>query len=331
VTQSSNSPAVDAPMRPPRRLALAAVALLALGLTFAWGGGPSDTAHAATVPVDQCNFDETGAAREIQCDVDVVNNIDIATGITSSTVTTTVCAGAPGALTEADCVTTPGATTTDIVGSVNQCNNSVNAGGSIVTCNVSIVNNIVGSGSTTPATVNQCIGSGGGGGTEPTTLCDPVSAASGADIIQCNGSGNGGGASERVQCTVLPSTVSALWPVTIVQCNDSANGGGDLVTCTSRITANIVAPAADTTTTVLDDTTTTTTVLDDTTTTVLDGVPTTISTTTTPFETATTTPTGATIPPELPATGSTSAGILLGALATALGAVALLTTRRRAT
>lgn len=323
MTQYPNSLAADVPGRPPRRLVLAVVALLTVGLTFAWGGGTSDTAHAATVAIDQCNFDETGAAREIRCDVTVVNNIDIATGITSSTVTTTVCTGAPG---EAECVTTP-SSTTDIVGSVNQCNNSANAGGSIVTCDVSIVNNITGSGSTSPATVNQCIGSGGGGGTEPTTVCDPVSSDTGADIIQCNGSGNGGGATERVQCTVLTSTVSSLWPVTIAQCNDSANGGGDLVTCTSQITTNILSPTDETTTTVDSAATTTTTVVDEATTTTTTAD---TATTAPPLDTVTTTPTGATIPPELPATGSTSGGLLLAALVTALGAVVLFATRRRA-
>jgi hypothetical protein len=250
MTRSSNSVVVGTPMRPLRSFMLALVALFAIGLTFAWTGAPPDTAHAATLAISQCNGEETGAAREIRCDVSVVNNIDIATGVTSSTVTTTVCVGPPGEALS-NCVTTPTAST-DIVGSVNQCNNSVNAGGSTVVCNVSIVNNVTGIGSTSPATVNQCVGSGQGGGTEPTTDCDPVSSASGADIIQCNTAGNGGGASERVTCTVLTSTVSSLWPVTVVQCNDSANGGGDLVTCTSQITTNIFEPSnggGDTTTT----------------------------------------------------------------------------------
>jgi LPXTG-motif cell wall-anchored protein len=309
---------------PSRRLLLGVVALFALGLTCAWVAASPDTAVAATVAVDQCNFDETGAAREVRCDVAVVNNLDVATGITSSTVTTTVCAGPPG---EAECVTTPGASTVDIVGSVNQCNNSVNAGGSIVVCNVTIENNITGSGSATPATVNQCIGSGQGGGDEPTTVCDPISSASGADIIQCNTAGNGGGASERVQCTVPTSTVSALWPVTIVQCNDSANGGGDLVTCTAQITTNFLAPP--TTTTVA----ATTTV--DAATTTVDAATTTVdaATTTLPAATSTTVPVGVTLPattiPFLPSTGSTSGGLLLAALATALGAVTLVVARRR--
>ncbi|MDO8390396.1 MAG: hypothetical protein Q7V57_07890 [Actinomycetota bacterium] len=248
MTHYQSSSAVHGPARTPHRLIVGAVTLLAFGGTFAWAGGSLPTAHAATVAINQCNFEETGAAREIICTVTVVNNINIANGTTSSTVTTTVCAGAPGTA-ATFCVTTPGPTTTDLVGSVNQCNNSVNAGGSIVTCNVNIVNNITGTGSTSPATVNQCIGSGGGGGTPPTMICSPLSAASGADIIQCNTAGNGGGGTERVKCTVPTSTVSALWPVTIVQCNDSANGGGDLVTCNSQITTNILSSTASTTST----------------------------------------------------------------------------------
>jgi hypothetical protein len=283
-----------------RGLLLSAVTLLlAAAFTVSIGAAP-DTAHAATVAINQCNFDETGAAREIRCDVTVVNNLDVATGITSSTVTTTVCAGPPG---EALCVTTPGALTVDIVGSVNQCNNSVNAGGSIVTCNVNVVNNVTGVGSTSPATVNQCIGSGQGGGTEPTTNCAPVSSASGADIIQCNTAGNGGGASNRVQCTAS-GTVSSLWPVTIVQCNDSANGAGDLVTCTAQLTTNLIAVAATTT----------------------------AAATTAPADTPTTAPGGGTTPVggTIPRTGSQAeTTVLLAAVALVLGAFATSVARRK--
>jgi LPXTG-motif cell wall-anchored protein len=329
MTHDPNSLAADASTRPSRRLVLAVVAVLAVGLTVAWGGARPETAHAATVAVNQCNFEETGDAREIRCDVTVVNNLDVATGVTSSIVTTTVCTGAPGSTA---CVTTPGAATVDIVGSVNQCNNSVNTGGSIVTCSVSIVNNVVGIGSVSPATVNQCIGSGQGGGDEPTTVCEPVASASGADVIQCNTAGNNGGDSERVQCTVLTSTVSELWPVTIVQCNDSANGGGDLVTCTAQITTNLLAPPAPTTTTVA----ATTTSAPAATTTVAAATTTVATATTLPLAT-TTTPVGvtiATIPattiPRLPSTGSTSSGLLLAVLATVLGGLALVTARRKA-
>ena len=245
MSPTENQSRLAVPGRAGRRLRVVVTALLLFGgvTTLA----PSGHVAAATIIVDQCNGDNTGAAREIRCDTTVVNTLDIATGATSSTVTTTVCAGAPG---EALCVTTPRSPTVDIVNSVAQCNGSVNAGGSIVRCNVTIVNNVTGAGSLSPATVNQCIGSGQGGGAESTTICAPATAVSGADVTQCNGSGNNGGASGRVTCTVPTSTVTALWPVTINQCNGSANGGGDLVTCTAQITSNILAPAATPTSTV---------------------------------------------------------------------------------
>ncbi|MGY6501142.1 MAG: hypothetical protein ACXIVQ_09670 [Acidimicrobiales bacterium] len=293
--------------------------LLLVGLTLV-GVGTSAPASAATVAVEQCNYEEAGDAREIRCDVTVVNTLDVATGVTSSTVTTTVCSGPPG---EALCVTTTGAVTTDIVNVVNQCNNSVNAGGSTVTCNVDVVNNITGVGSTSPATVNQCIGSGQGGGDEPTTLCDPVSSASGADVIQCNTAGNDGGAAERVTCTVLTSTVSALWPVTIVQCNDSANGGGDLVTCTARTTTNILAAAEPVPTTTVD-----TTVV-----TAAETAPAQTPTTEDASATGGTAPTPTPTPgspgaPTLPRTGSTAVMPVVAALSLLVGAVALVTAHR---
>lgn len=305
----------------------AATLILVAGVGTLSGIFPSTVATAATTAVDQCNGDETGAAREIRCDVTVTNTLDIATGATSSTVTTTACAGAPG---EAVCVTTPGALTTDIVGSIDQCNGSANAGGSIVTCNVIVVNNITGAGSTTPATVNQCIGSGQGGGAEPTTICAPQTSVTGADVTQCNGSGNNGGATGRVTCTVPTSTVSALWSVTINQCNGSANGGGDLVTCTAQITTNVLAPEAAPTST---DTGAATT------------IPGTIPGTSPAGTSGAMPPVGGATPPagavpdagpnasttvagELPVTGTTTIGLLIAFALTAAGVGVLLSSRR---
>lgn len=317
MSQRTPVPSIEGSVRPTRRrVSSAAAVLLLIGATMIWVGATSEPADAATIAVNQCNFNETGAAREIRCDVTVVNTLDVATGITSSTVTTTVCEGAPGA---ALCVTTPGAATTDIVNSVNQCNNSANAGGSVVTCNVNVVNTITGTGSTSPATVNQCIGSGQGGGAAPTTLCVPPTAVVGADVIQCNTAGNGGGATERVKCTVPTSTVSALWPVTIVQCNDSANGGGDLVTCNAQITSTVLAaaPAPTTTTTAAP---------------AAPAVPVTIAPDSTGGGGAPTTPVaGGPNTPVLPRTGSTTSGLIMaGTLLIALGVVAIAATRRRA-
>src|SRR6202035_3917978 len=122
-----------------------------------------------------------------------------------------------------------------------QCNGIVFGGGSNVTCNVSVVNTIPTGTATVGVTVNQCIGSGTGGGTQPTVLCAPVASTTGASVTQCNGSGNGGGASTRVQCDVTGAATAE--PVTINQCNGSSNGGGSTVTCMSTFTNNFIAAA----------------------------------------------------------------------------------------
>jgi hypothetical protein len=118
-----------------------------------------------------------------------------------------------------------------------------------------------------------------------------------------------------VQCTVdTSSTVTPAFGVTITQCNDSANGGGDLVTCTARITTNVIAPP-DTSTTTAPGTTTT-----------LSPTPeTTVPTPETTAATQTTFPT-VTLPVTGTGTGGTArwAGGFLAA-----GAAALLLVRRK--
>jgi LPXTG-motif cell wall-anchored protein len=262
--------------------------------------GLSSPEPAFAVPaVNQCNGIDNVGGEALACDVTVVNNLDLATGVTSSTLTTRVCRGAFG-VTDLLCTTTPG-TFTDLTSSIVQCDGSGNGGGSSVTCTVSVTNNITGDASTSPATVNQCIGSAEGGGASLT--CNPSSSTSGATITQCNGSGNGGGAT--VTCTVGTSTVSAALPVTISQCNGSGSGGGSLVTCTSSITNNILQAAPDTTT---------------------PGSGTTLAPgATTPGNT---TP-RATVPREIPETGTaTTIGVLAGALALLAGVAFVLVTRR---
>ncbi|MFN2569721.1 MAG: hypothetical protein ABR564_09005 [Candidatus Dormibacteria bacterium] len=201
----------------------------------------------ADIAFTQCNdIHNVTTASTITCDVSIVNNLNLATGARSSTVTvtTTICSPPTG-----PCVTTGPTTTSyaDLVTSVNQCNNSANYPGSDLKCNVRVTNNIIGNTTTSPATVNQCVGSGA----TSTLLCDPYPAnTSGADITQCNGSANGGGnygGQNAVKCTVLPSTEAAALRVTINQCNGSANGGGSSVTCTAQITNN-VSPASSTAT-----------------------------------------------------------------------------------
>jgi len=245
-TASSSPVAAGTPRYPAsivRTLALtASLAIAVLALTF---GPAGPNAFAATQDLTQCNGVLGGGGQELDCTIDVVNNLDLATGTESSTVTTTVCQGPNSAPICGQPVTTSYNLLTK---SVDQCNGSVNGGGSTLTCKVSVVNNITGApanSGTTGATVNQCNYAGTGGGTAPTLNCDPFPASvSGATITQCNYSVNGGGAPDRVTCTVLPSTVSALLPVSITQCNDSANGGGSLATCTASLTNNITTASS---------------------------------------------------------------------------------------
>ncbi|MDQ1597900.1 MAG: hypothetical protein QOI70_1324 [Microbacteriaceae bacterium] len=221
------------------------VGALALGLILSLSlGATSSPASAATAPiaVDQCNNSvaNNAAAHAVACDVTVTNTLNIATGETSSVTVTNACDGSANTL-PLTCVTTT-TPSTALVLSVTQCNGNVNAGGSNLVCTVRVTNNIVGTASTTPATVNQCVGSGAAG-TQPTLECDPANASTtGATIDQCNGSANGGGAPTRVICTVSPSTETAVLRVMVNQCNGSANGGGSTVTCSVSM-QNLITPA----------------------------------------------------------------------------------------
>ena len=200
-------------------------------------GSTPTPASAAPVPgtVNQCNYIQDGGGNEIACDVTVTNYIDLATGLSRSDIVVRTREGAVGELL---CTITPVSfpTATTVV---DQCNNSANGGGAIATCNVTVVNNIIGDATTSPATVDQCNGSGSEG-PEPRLNCAPVSATTSATITQCNASVNGGGAALRVTCTVDPSTVSTALGVTIRQCNDSVNGGGSTLTCTASLTHRIL-------------------------------------------------------------------------------------------
>src|ERR1039458_2783297 len=101
------------------------------------------TAAAATAPaVTQCNPPAfpTGAGFEVTCTVTIENTIS-AQGVTSSTVTATACLAAAGVLPPSGCTTTV-TTSSQLVISVNQCNGIVYGGGSNVTCNLTVNNNI---------------------------------------------------------------------------------------------------------------------------------------------------------------------------------------------
>ena len=208
---------------------------MALGLllsAFVLTALPAPSASAAPVDgtVDQCNGvagvgGGTGAA---ECSVTVDNYLDLATGATSSTTSTVVSIHA--ANTE---VPRPAATvvnSTQLIRSVDQCNGSINVGGGNTICTVTVNNHITGATTESPATVNQCVGSG-----ESTELdCVPLENTTSATVTQCNGSGNGGGGD--VFCRVNPSaTVTTEVPITVNQCNASSNGGGSTVKCGTEL------------------------------------------------------------------------------------------------
>ncbi|MGI8699067.1 MAG: hypothetical protein ACR2J0_08005, partial [Mycobacteriales bacterium] len=183
-------------------LALAVLASLSItGLAL-----PPSAARAATSAVDQCNNigpGPLGATTTMTCTVTVVNTIS--GGTASSTITVTRLCGLdpcpPGNGTFSS-------SSTSLVTDVNQCNGSDNDAAHPITCRVDITNNISadtpGAQPVTDATVNQCVGSGTGGG--GTVNCSPFPATTtGATVTQCNGSGNGGGGT--VDCRVTPESM----------------------------------------------------------------------------------------------------------------------------
>ena len=200
------------------------------------------TASAQT-SLSQCNGTDNVGGQAVECHYTVTNNLNGSE--TSSSVTVTECHGAANDPATLSCSPATTTNSTDLVTTVDQCNGSGNGGGGTVTCTVDVINNITGTVTPTSATVNQCNASGLGGGTAPTVLCDPFPAnTTGATVTQCNDSGNGGGGTQRVQCTVDPdSTTTSVLTVTVNQCNGSGNGGGATVTCRTGLTTNITAPA----------------------------------------------------------------------------------------
>ena len=196
-------------------------------------GLASGAAAATIAPMTSCSngVDNTGGLGLV-CEVTVANTITATGG--SASVTVRECHGAAGAP-EASCATTAMSLGAPVT-SVMQCNDSINGGGGTLRCSVHVRNEFVGiDPASSVATVNQCVGSGGG----ITVGCDPFPATtSGATITQCNGSANGG-TLVGLTCTAT-GTASTANVVTIDQCNGSANGGGALVICS----ASIVSEAA---------------------------------------------------------------------------------------
>jgi hypothetical protein len=212
--------------------------LLTAGLLLVGSLALTSGAAAATIaPTTTCSngVDNTGGLGLI-CEVTVVNTITASGG--SATVTVRECHGAAGNPQAACSVTTK--VLTAPVTAVTQCNSSINGGGGTLRCSVQVTNNFVGlSAGATAATVNQCVGSGGG----ITIGCVPFPATtSGATITQCNGSANGG-TLVGLTCTATGTKASAHG-VNINQCNGSANGGGALVICSANINNNVLAATA---------------------------------------------------------------------------------------
>jgi hypothetical protein len=204
--------------------------LLLLGSLALAGGAAAATAG----PTTTCSngVDNTGGLGLI-CRVTIINTITASGG--SAKVTIRECHGAAGDPTAA--CTTKTTNLTQPVTAVTQCNSSINGGGGTLRCSVQVINNFVGlSNGATAATVNQCVGSGGG----ITTGCDPFPATTtGATITQCNGSANGG-TLVGLTCTAT-GTKPSSHGVRINQCNGSANGGGALVICSANITNRVVS------------------------------------------------------------------------------------------
>jgi hypothetical protein len=205
-------------------------------------------AAAAVITLNQCNNvgpGPAGATTGMTCTVTVVNTIS--SGTTSSTTTLTrqcsldACPGGNGTFTSSS---------TDLVTDINQCNGSDNDAAHPINCTVNVTNNISvntpGAAPVTAATVNQCVGSAGGGG--GTVNCSPFPATtSGATVTQCNGSANGGGGT--ADCAVgSASTVAPAVPVRVNQCNGTGNPGGTVLTCRTTITTNVTAAVAATAT-----------------------------------------------------------------------------------
>ena len=206
---------------------------------------PATSANAAVPDINQCNGFNPGATTGLSCTVTVVNTISGDTRGSTTTVKRECalgpCPGGNGTFTSKS---------TSLVTKVTQCNSSANdAAPPRITCRVNITNNISsntpGAKSVTAATVNQCVGSGKGGGkfgANGPLVCDPTPASTtGATVTQCNGSVTGGGST--AVCSVASALkVSSAIPVQVNQCNGTGNKGGTLLTCAASITNNVTSP-----------------------------------------------------------------------------------------
>jgi hypothetical protein len=221
---------------PLRRILVLTTALL-LAIAFAWAymGNTSSASAAITMPVvEQCNGQFSGGGQGASCSVVVNNYLDIAAGTQSSSVVVTACNGSEGVPT-ASC-SSESSTFPSLITGVNQCNGSADGGGSRLICSVSVINNITGEATPTPASIRQC------NDATSALVCSPIGNTTDATIEQCNNSTAADGIGSVLTCTVLTSTQTTALPVSIDQCNYSGNGNGSFVTCTASI-QNIVVPA----------------------------------------------------------------------------------------
>lgn len=230
-----NTLAHSAPFAIRRVVALLGAVLLAAAVLSAAGFNTP----AIAAPLSQCS----GIADDgdgVECDVTITNEWNIATSTGSSTVVTRVCVGAanvdfgPG-----DCTETTVENLDDVTTSVDQCNGTANGGGSTLRCTVTITNTIIGTGTPSAPSVNQCNNSFDGLLLPDGSSCDPVEATTDATIAQCNDSINGGTQVSMV-CTVGVSSISSALPMSVDQCNGSVNGGGALLACSTSITTTFV-------------------------------------------------------------------------------------------
>jgi hypothetical protein len=192
-----------------------------------------------------------GGGQGVICEVTIVNTITATGG--SAVVTVHECIGSAGAPLSGVCSTTK-TTLSAPVNVVNQCNGTVEGGGSTLRCSVVITNKYVGvSPGAAAVTVNQCVGSGDG----LTTSCTPLESTTSAVITQCNGTANGGNL-VGLTCTAT-GTMAAAFAMTVNQCNSSANGGGSLVICSTELANSAIAAPTPTPTTATSATPTTAT------------------------------------------------------------------------
>src|SRR6202034_311729 len=194
-------------------------------------------ASAAVASVAQCNADTypTGAGYQVTCTLTVVNTITAA-GAESSVVTATACLAAAGVLPPSGC-TTEDTSSAELTTTISKCLGIVGGGGSNVTCNVVVSNDVLADSPTSAVSVYQCVGSDNGGGGAPAD-CGPSGGTVTSTVNQCNGSSTGGGST--LTCSVS-GLVTAI-RLTIQQCNGSANGGGNNVPWSASVGDDVTAP-----------------------------------------------------------------------------------------